>query len=134
MSDPINDQIPDLKIERMEDGIGAGLILLEQDDGSGNIGSVAIHPIHLRYMAEKFGLVESSDMQAKKMIATLRRRLLMLNDRVAHLADYLANHSDHKHADLMYEMTYARATADLGDEYCVEFEQEEAASGAETQP
>ncbi|MFW7342867.1 hypothetical protein V0R37_15165 [Pollutimonas sp. H1-120] len=131
MSDKINDQIPDLNIERIVDGTGEGLILLEQES-TGNIDRVAIHPIHLRYMAEKFGLVASSDPQAQRTIATLQRRLLMLNDRVAHLADYLANHSDHKHADLMYETTYARATADLGAEYCIEFEQEEAVSGTET--
>ena len=131
MSDTINDQIPDLNIERIVDGTGEGLILLEQES-TGNIDRVAIHPIHLRYMAEKFGLAASSDLQAQKTIATLQRRLLMLNERVAHLADYLANRSDHKHADLMYEMTYARATADLSDEYCVEFEQEEATSDAKT--
>lgn len=131
MSDKINDQIPDLNIERIVDGTGEGLILLEQES-TGNIDRIAIHPIHLRYMAEKFGLVASSDPQAQKTIATLQRRLLMLNDRVEHLADYLANHSDHKHADLMYEMTYARATADLGAEYCIEFEQEEAVSDTET--
>lgn len=131
MTNKINDQIPDLNIERIEDGNGDGLILLEQES-TGNIDRVAIHPIHLRYMAEKFGLVVSSDPQAQKTIATLQRRLLMLNERVAHLANYLANHSDHKHADLMYEMTYARATADLSDEYCVDFGQEEATSDAET--
>ena len=50
----MNDNIPDLKIEMMDDGHGDGLILLEQESG-GNIDRGAIHPIQLRYMAEKNG-------------------------------------------------------------------------------
>lgn len=69
-------------------------------------------------MAEKFGLVESSDIQAQTTIATLQRRMLAINGRVAYLADFLANHSDHNHADLLYEATYARATTDLVAEFC----------------
>lgn|SRR5690606_20506332 len=130
MSGSASDQIPGLTIEHVDDG-GGGLIVLEQE-GCGSTDRVALHPIHLRYLAEKFGLVESSDVQAQKTIATLRRRLAMLNSRVAHLARYLADCSDHEHADLMYETTYARATADLSAEYCAEFEQEGASSGAET--
>lgn len=115
----LNDNIPELKIEFMADGQGDGLILLEQD-GCGNVDRVAIHPIHLRYMAEKMGLIETSDPTAHKTIATLTRRMNLLRDRIDHLADWLANHSDSKHADLTYEQTYARATADIADEFCVE--------------
>lgn len=68
----MNESIPDLKIELMDDSEGS-LILLEQDSG-GNIDRVAIHQIHLRYMAEKFGLVESTDPTAQKTIATMQRR------------------------------------------------------------
>jgi len=118
----VDDSIPGLKIERMIDGTGAGLILLEQDN-CGNVDRVAIHPIHLRYMAERFGLVPSGDLQAHRAITSLQRRLRMLDERIAHLADFLANHSDHKHADLLYEMTYARATADMSDEFCRELEE-----------
>ena len=56
----------------------------------------------------------------------------MLDERVAYLAEYLAIHSDHKHADLSYETTYARATADVSEEYCAEFAQKEASSDAES--
>lgn len=126
----LNDNIPELKIERMDDGHGDGLILLEQDSG-GNVDRVAIHPIHLRYMAEKMGLVETSDPAAQKTIATLTRRLRVLCYRVDHLAHWLTNHSDHKHADLSYEMTYATATSEIADEFCadlVDAELQEAAS------
>lgn len=117
----MNDSIPDLKIEQINDGIGDGLILLEQDSG-GNIDRVAIHPIHLRYMAEKFGLIETSDPEALKTIAKQERRLQLLRDRIDHMCSYLANHSDHRHADLSYEVTYMTATADLANEFCAELE------------
>ena len=119
-----DDQIPDLNIERILDGKGEGLILLEQDSG-GNLDRVAIHPIHLRYMAEKFGLIETNDPKAQKTIASLSRRLNVLQDRIDHLADWLANNSDHAHADLSYERTYARATADIANEFCAELNEPE---------
>jgi hypothetical protein len=117
----MNDSIPELKIELIDDGLGAGLILLEQDCG-GNVDRVAIHPIHLRYMAENFGLIESSDPAAQKTIATLTRRLLALQFRIEHIQNWLANHSDHQHADLSYELTYATATADIAAEFCADLE------------
>lgn len=117
----MNDSIPDLKIELMDDAQGDGLILLEQDSG-GNIDRVAIHPIHLRYMAEKMGMVGTSDPQALKTIATLQRRMVALRYRIDTLHHYLVNHSDHKHADLSYEVTYATACIDLADEFCAEFD------------
>lgn len=116
----MNDNIPELKIELMDDTAGS-LILLEQDS-CGNIDRVAIHPIHLRYMAEKMGLIETSDPTAHKTIAMLTRRLLLLRDRMDNLHNYLVNHSDHKHADLSYEVTYATACVDLADEFCAELD------------
>lgn len=115
----MNDQIPDLKIERIKDETGEGLILLEQDSG-GNREAVVIHPIHLRYMAEKFGLVPSGDAEAQRAITTLQRRLLTINKRAAYLADYLGNQTAHETTDAAYEATYARATADLASEFCME--------------
>ena len=117
----MNDNIPELKIERLSDGTGDGLILLTQDN-CGNRDSVAIHPMHLRLMAEKMGLLESTDAQAQKTIATLTRRLHLLRERVAHLSDWLANHSDSQHADLSYEPIYATATTDIAEEFCAELQ------------
>ena len=131
----MNDSIPDLKIEHITDGMGDGLIVLTQDN-SGNVDSVAIHPIHLRYMAEKLGLIESSDPKAQKTLATLTRQMLALRERIDHLADWLANHSDHKHADLSYEMTYATATADIAEAFCYDLSESGVASlsGKEIKP
>ena len=129
----MNDSIPDLKIEHMDDGQGDGLIVLEQDSG-GNIDRVAIHPIHLRYMAEKMGLVETSDPQAAKTIATLQRRMMALRDRIASLADWMAQYSDHRHADLSHETTQLNATADLAREWCHDFEESEQAAHPSSLP
>jgi hypothetical protein len=119
----MNEAIPDLKIESINDENGH-LFLLEQD-GGGNIHRVAIHAIHIRLLAEKMGLVQTSDPQAAKAIATLQRRMTALRDRIEFLQGYLANHSDHEHADLTFEMTYATATLDLADEFCLEFEEQQ---------
>jgi len=115
----LNEQIPELKIERMSDEQGS-LILLTQDN-SGNNETVALHMVHLRFLAEQFGLVPTSDPNGAKTIATLQRRIQLLRSRIDHLAEWLAKHSDHKHADLSYELTYATATADIAAELCADF-------------
>jgi chromosome segregation ATPase len=109
-------RIPELQIETDGD-----LIYLEQDSG-GNIDRVAIHRLHVRHMAEKFGLVETADLQAAKTIAKLERRLRLLRDRIDHLGNWLTNVSDREHADLDYEITYIEATSDLADEFCADME------------
>ena len=129
----MNDNISELKFEMMNDGQDDRLILLEQDS-CGNIDRVAIHPIHLRYMAEKMGMVESSDPTAAKTIATLQRRMVALRDRIESLADWMATYSDHKHADLSHETTQLDAMADLAREWCHDFEESEQAAPASSLP
>ena len=94
-----------------------GSLLLTQNNGVNN-SSVIIHHAHIRYMAEKLGLVQSTDAQNSETIATLTRRMLVLRDRIDRLHNYLVNHSDHRHADLSYEVTYATATVDIAEEFC----------------
>ncbi len=120
MTNIVKDSIPGLTIELMDDEIGDGMILLEHDS-DGNLDRIAIHPIHLRYMVKKYGLI-ASDPTTAKHIATLERRLLVLSGRIGHLADYLTNHTDHEHADLSYEQTYATATADIAAEFVAELD------------
>lgn len=110
-----HDHIQNLTIETGADGS----TILEQDTG-GDISRVYLHPVHLRALAEKAGLVETSDPQAAKTIASLTRRLLVLRDRIDHLGDYLTRHSDHQHANLDYELTYITATADIAAEFCAD--------------
>lgn len=109
----------ELTAEWVDDRSGPAVMLTQPTDGYDEPNSVLIHPWQLRAVCEKFGLV-ASDPTASKTIATLTRRLLALSDRVDHLANWLANHSDSKHADLSYEQTYAQATADIAAEFCAE--------------
>lgn len=111
------DTIPHLNIEVLPDG----LIRLE-NESMGDSYVVDIHPVQLRHIAEKMGLVESGDPTAQKAIATLQRRMVLLRDRIDNLHSYLVNHSDHRHADLTYEVTYITATIDIADEFCADFE------------
>ena len=117
----MDDCIPELKIETIDDEHGT-LIMLTQDSG-GNEDRVGIHPLHLRHMAEQFGLISYADPAAHRVIATLERRMLLLRDRINHLGEWMAKHSDHKHADLSYEVTHLTATSDLVDEFCHEIEE-----------
>lgn len=68
---------------------------------------VAIHPLHLRHMAEKMGLVESSDPQAAKTIATLQRRMVALASRICFSA--LAVVESHSTRAASARSTFARA-------------------------
>ncbi len=111
----MTDHIQNLTIETCADG---GIIL--EQDCSGNISRVYLHPIQLRYLAEKAGLTETSDPQAARTIARLKRQLLALNERIQHLDDWLSNCSDTRHTDLDYEQGYATATADIALEFCVD--------------
>lgn len=118
----MNETIPDLTISTTTDE----LIELEQQNGLDDPDRIQIHPLHVRLMAERLGLVSTSDPEAARTVATMARRLGVLHARIDHLAEWLAVHSDHKHADLSYEMTYARATADIADEFCAELSAQQA--------
>lgn len=96
-------------------------INLEQESGCGEVSLLTLHRWQLAPLAELMGIVKAMpDGKSQKTITTLTRRLNLLRDRIDFLADYLANHSDSKHADLSYEQTYARASADIAAEYCAE--------------
>ena len=112
------DSIPHLNIEVLDNGN----IRLE-NESMGDCYAVDIHPMHLRLLVEKMGLVELSDLQAQKTIATLTHRLNVMRERVDHMAYWLANHSDSQHADLSYEQTYATATADIAEQFCAELQE-----------
>lgn len=96
-------------------------ILLSQQDGIDEPHTVLVHPWQLRAVCEQFGII-ASDPQAAKTIATLQRRMGALRDRIENLADWMAQHSDYRHADLSYETTQLNAMADLAREWCADFE------------
>src|SRR5690606_19109296 len=78
-----DENIPSLKIEPCEDGT----VMLEQD-WCGNVDRVSIHPIHLRFMAEKLGMVPAvtaQEMEQAHRSSTWERRLRVLCSRIERL-------------------------------------------------
>ena len=108
-----------IKASRIEDAHGPA-ILLEQD-GTTEAYSVILHPWQLLAVCQHFGLIAGTG-EAQKAIRTLQRRLLALDDRIQDLAHYVAEYSDHDHADLTTEMERLRALADLSSEWVAEMQ------------
>lgn len=101
---------------------GTAIMLTQHDDGYDEPSTVLAHPFQLRAVCEQFGII-ASDPQAAKTIATLQRRMVKLRERIDDLADWMAKHSDHEHADLSYETSQLRALQDLAGEWCADFEE-----------
>jgi hypothetical protein len=110
-----------LKAELIHDEKGDAIILTHDDNSGNDPHMVVAHPWQLRAVCEQFGLTPASDAQAAKTIATLQRRMKVLNTRIEYLADYLCTCSDSSHADFRHETDYARATADIAAEFCTDF-------------
>ena len=112
--------IPELTIELLDDSADS-LIRLGQSC-SDELYTVDIHPIHLRYMVEKFGLVATSEPMAQRTIATLTRRLLLLRDRIEHLDDLLSSVKCYPPGPRKYstEEVYSDTLLDLANEFCAE--------------
>ena len=123
----------ELTAEWVNDSHGQAIMLTQHSNGYSEPETVLLHAWQLKGVCEQFGII-ASDPTAAKTIATLTRRLEALADRVHFLADYLVNHSDHKHADLDYETTYARATSDIAYEFCAELGDVQASTDAPEQP
>ena len=122
-----------IKASRIEDAHGPA-ILLEQD-GTAEAYGVVLHPWQLLAVCQHFGLIAGTG-EAQKAIRTLQRRLLALDDRIQGLLRYMADCSDHDHADLTTEMERLRALADLSSEWVAEMQDvaEEGTEPATTSP
>ena len=111
-----------LTAELVNDEHGEAIMLTQQEDGYNEPNTVLVHPFQLRAVCEQFGII-ASDPQAAMTIATLQRRMVGLRERIDDLAYWMANHSDHRRADLSYETTQLRALQDLTGEWCADFEE-----------
>lgn len=120
-----------LSAEAVNDDQGPAIMLTQQEDGYNEPNTVLVHPFQLRAVCEQFGII-ASDPQAAKTIATLQRRMKGLHERIEALADWMARHSDHKHADLSYETTQLHALLDLAGEWCADFDIEQAPPAVES--
>ena len=112
-----------LTAEHVNDKSGPA-VMLTQQEGIDDAETIIIHPWQLVAACQHLGLT-TSDPKAAQDIATLQRRMLALRDRIDNLADWMGKFSDHKHADLTYEMTQLHALQDLAGEWCHDFDSEE---------
>ena len=120
-----------LTAEEVNDEHGKAIMLTQQEDGYNEPNTVLVHPFQLRAVCEQFGII-ASDPQAAKAIATLQRRMKALHERIEALADWMARHSDHRHADLSHETTQLHALLDLAGEWCADFDSEQAGPAVES--
>ena len=105
-----------LTVEHVNDKSGPA-VMLTQQEGIDDAQTIIIHPWQLVAACQYLGLT-ASDPKAAKDIATLQRRMLALRDRIDTLTEWMEKFSDHKHADLTYEMTQLHALQDLACEWC----------------
>lgn len=113
----MNDRIPPLTIESDE----AGGFLLEQDY-SGNVDRIELHPTQVRYLAELAGLLPQRGDDYMPPAAVLARRLRTLLDRINMLDEWLHLTAQNGREDLSMECTYSLATWELATEFCADLD------------
>lgn len=114
----MKEYIPDLHIESAEQD-GTCLLRIEQTDYSGNAYSIDLHPLHVHRLAELVGIVDPSHRGAIQELQTLRRRMLLLRDRIDQFDELLRNSGIERHADISELAAHSLATLQLVDEFCM---------------
>lgn len=123
------EEIPQVEIELMANG---NVRLTDKTDMNGD-HMVDLHPIHLRLIAERLGLVgamSDTEAQALRTVDKLVRRLRVLHERIEQLDKWLCEQPDYKEADIDVEVFFSGATLDLSREFQLEIEE----SGAVVTP
>jgi hypothetical protein len=103
-----------------EHGVAVMLTQLEMDEST-----VLLHPLQLRHFAERFAGMEPVGWMTSQPTKTLARRLRTLAFHIDFLYDYIKNHSDHKHADLSFELVKVTALTEMADEFCADLPDDE---------
>lgn len=99
-------------------------IMLTQATGLGEDDCIMLNPVQLRHLAERFaGLPCLPDTSAAQVIA-LSKRLRLLASHLDDLRDYMVHHSDHKHADLIYELAKVANLSDMAEAFCIDLPDE----------
>jgi hypothetical protein len=132
MSDAtFKDSIPHLDIEVLQNGC----IRLE-NESMGDSYVVDLHPIHLRHLAEKMGLLPALSATDAELLRTERgrvaelergmdrykRALLAVRCRSEQLYNNVFSLSQLGHVDMGVEVAQAAALSDFADHICIEFE------------
>ncbi len=116
----MKEEIPHLNIEVLADGI----IRLENESMGDNY-VVDVHPIHLRLMAERMGLVREVSASGAELLRDLdryKRALLMIRDRAEQLHQNILGLSQLGNEKMGTEVAQSAALANMADHICIEFE------------
>jgi len=109
-------------------------VQLTQPCGADEPNAVLIHPLQLRHFAERFAGMEPVGWMTTQPVKTLARRLHTLAYHIDFLYDYIKNHSDHKHADLSFELVKVTALSEMADEFCADLPEESSETDGEPTP
>lgn len=117
--------IPELTIELVEDGT---LLLTHKDTYGNGDDMVSVHPMHLRFMAEKLGLVNTmtdTEARALQMVDKLTRRMGVLHERIKQVRDWMWQNSERgfDDCDINIEAWYSDATLDISNEFMAEIDE-----------
>ena len=131
MTKEFKDAIPQLNIDVLENGC----IRLD-NESMGDRYTVDLHPVHLRHLAEKMGLIAETSATDAELLRTERgqvadlkramdrykRALLAIRERSEQLYDNIYKRSQEDDMDVGIEIAQAAALADFSEHICVEFE------------
>lgn len=111
----------EFKAEWVSDEHGEGVMITQSDGWGDEAPTVIVHPWQLRSICEHFQILESDEGAARE-IAALKRRMVVLRDRLIDLHGHMLESPAHKHADLSNELTSVTALLDLAAEWCADFD------------
>jgi len=117
---PTKETFHEVTAELVTDDHGTAVLLTQPEPYSDEPHSVLMHPLQLRHFAERFAGTEPMDWMATQPVKTLARRLRTLAFHIDFLYDYIKNHSDHRHADLSFELVKVTALSEMADEFCAD--------------
>jgi hypothetical protein len=120
--------------ELVTDEHGTAVLLTQPDAGGDEDNSVLMHPLQLRHFAERFAGMEPVGWMTTQPVKTLARRLRTLAFHIDFLYDYIKHHSDHKHADLSFELVKVTALTEMADEFCADLPEEPSETDDEPTP
>lgn len=115
----MTEHFPDLVIESVDRG-GVALLRIEQTDYSGNSYVIDLHPLQVHRLAEMVGIAAPAHRGAMEEVQALRRRMLLLRDRIDELDDIARKSGIERHTDITELSTYSFATVQLANEFCAD--------------
>lgn len=116
----MTEHIPDLRIEAVKQEAGPDLLRIEQTDSSGQSYVIDLHPLHVHYLAERLGIVSAAQRGALEEVRALRRRMLVLRDRIDELDDFLHASGHDWENEILQMLAYSSAASQFANEFCAD--------------